>query len=313
MKNVHKLTEGAVFLAIFAVLLMITIYVPVIGAIVNFVLPVPFMMIAAKHARKDALLFFIAAILISFITGTIFAVPVTLLFGLTGLVIGDFLREKKTRLETYIAGSLAFLLATLGIYAVSVLLMDINFVEESILVMKESMAMVKDMMAVMGQEGDELFEQLDAGVEMIQTLIPTLLIMSSFLTVFFLQLIAFPIMKRFGVEISKSKPFRELSFPKSILWYYLLAVIASLLFQPQEGSYWFLALVNLTYILQIFMVIQGFSLVFYYSYKKGLPNAFPIIAVVLSLLLPILLYIVRLLGIIDLGFGLRQRVESRDV
>ncbi|KAB2330280.1 YybS family protein [Bacillus mesophilum] len=313
MKNVHKLTEGAVFLAIFAVLLMITIYVPVIGAVVNFVLPVPFMMIAAKHARKDALLFFVAAVLISFITGTIFAVPVTLLFGLTGLVIGDFLREKKGRLETYIAGSLAFLLATLGIYAISVLFMDINFVEESILLMKESIAMAQDMMAAMGQGGDELFEQLDAGVEMIQTLIPTLLIMSSFLTVFFLQLIAFPIIKRFGVEVSKSKPFRELSFPKSILWYYLLAIIASLLLQPEEGSYWFLALVNLTYILQIFMVIQGFSLIFYFSYKKGLPKAFPIIALVLSLLLPILLYIVRLLGIIDLGFGLRQRVESRDV
>lgn len=314
MKNVHKLTEGAVFLATFAVLLMISLYVPVIGAIVNFVLPLPFMMIAAKHTRKDAALFLVAAVLISIITGTILAVPTTMLFGLTGIVIGDFLREKKSRLETYIAGSLAFLLAMLGVYVLLILFMDLNILEETVLVMKESVNMAKDMMTAMGQEANnQLYEQLDAGIEMFETLLPTVLIMTAFIMVFFLQLLNLPIVKRFGVEVRKWKPFRELTFPKSILWYYLLAIIASLLFQPGEGSYWFLAVVNLTYILQTLMVIQGLSFIFYFSYKKGLPNAFPILAVVLSLLLPILLYIVRLLGIIDLGFGLRQRLESRDV
>lgn len=53
MKNAHKLTEGALFLAIFAVLLLITIYIPVLGVVVNLFIPLPFIMFSAKNDRKS--------------------------------------------------------------------------------------------------------------------------------------------------------------------------------------------------------------------------------------------------------------------
>jgi uncharacterized protein YybS (DUF2232 family) len=59
------------------------------------------------------------------------------------------------------------------------------------------------------------------------------------------------------------------------------------------------------------MLLQGLSFVAYFTHIKKFPKAFLIIAVILTFLLPFVLYIVRILGIIDLGFNLRKRLEEK--
>lgn len=178
--------------------------------------------------------------------------------------------------------------------------------------MEESIKISQGMLEGFGQNADKAVEQLTAGLKMIETLTPSLFVMTSVISVFVIQLVSFPIAKRFGIKIEGFKPFREMSLPKSILWYYLITIIASFLFNPSEGSYWFMALVNIAFILQIFMVIQGLSLIFFFSHLKGWPKAVPVLAAVFTFLMPFLLYIVRILGIIDLGFDLRQRLGKSD-
>lgn len=317
MKNTYKLTEGAIVLTIYAVLLMITTYVPVIGILLNFFLPLPFMFYAAKNNRKSIAVFFVAAIFISVIAGTFFSIPVTIAYGLTGLVIGDRIREKKSRLETFIAGTLAYLFTVILIYAAAVLLFNINFIEQFMNMMEESVEASKAMIEALGQDaGGAAIEQFEAGLQTVETLMPSLIVIASGTIVLIIQLAAYRILKRFGIAMVESKPFRDLSFPKSLIWYYILAILASFVIQPEEGSFWFLALLNIIYILQFAMTIQGVSFVFYYINLKGLPNALPIICIIIAGvigLLPILLYIMQILGIIDLGVGLRQRLKSRNV
>jgi len=59
------------------------------------------------------------------------------------------------------------------------------------------------------------------------------------------------------------------------------------------------------------LAFHGLSFVFYISYVKGYPNDVPIVVIVLLFLLPFILYIVRILGIIDLGFDLRKRLGEK--
>src|SRR5213079_2877435 len=111
--------EGAILLAAFTVLLLITIYAPVIGMIVNFVLPLPFILFAAKNDLKSILVFTIASLLISFIAGTIIALPLTLTYGLTGVVMGYLIQKNRSRTAILIAGSIIFLLSLVIQYVVS--------------------------------------------------------------------------------------------------------------------------------------------------------------------------------------------------
>ena len=80
---------------------------------------------------------------------------------------------------------------------------------------------------------------------------------------------------------------------------------------PEEGTYLFTAIVNLTYILSFFMVLQGLTFLFYYFDKNGIDKAFAITIVIVSFLIPIFLYIIGILGIIDLGFDLRKGFDKK--
>ncbi|WP_436374339.1 YybS family protein [Cytobacillus sp. BC1816] len=311
MNNVHKLTEGAVLLAVFAVLLLISLYVPFLGTLSVFFLALPFIMFSAKNNRMYAIVFLTGGILLSLIIGSFMALPLVLPFGLTGTVIGIFISENKGRLPSFIAGTLVFLASLLILYAAAVALFNVNIIQEGINMMEESIQISEGVLEGFGQNADKAVEQFTEGLKMIETLTPSLFVMTSVISVFVIQLVSFPIAKRFGIQVESWKPFREMSLPKSILWYYLITIIVSFLFNPSEGSYWFMALVNIAFILQIFMVIQGLSLIFFFSHLKGWPKAVPVLAAVFTFLMPFLLYIVRILGIIDLGFDLRQRLGKK--
>ncbi|MEH7123467.1 YybS family protein [Bacillus sp. JJ1503] len=311
MKNVHKLTEGAVLLAAYAVLILITMYIPILGVVSNLFLAVPFIMFGAKNTRMFAFVFFIAAVLISLIVGTLLAVPLTLTYGLTGIVIGQLIKERKSRTVSYLAASLVFLATVLIQYAVAVVFFKINFIKESISVLRESIDESRSMLETIGQGSSEkIIEQFEASLNLLDTLTPSLFVLIALFGVLLIELVSFPIVKRFGVEIERWKAFREIVLPKSILWYYLLTMLASFALNPEEGTYWYMALMNIGFLLQMFMVLQGLSLISYFCHKKGISKAVPIFAVVFTFIIPIFLSIVRILGIIDLGFDLRKRLEK---
>jgi uncharacterized protein YybS (DUF2232 family) len=312
MKNTYKLTEGAILLAIFAVLLLITLYIPGLGLVVNLFLSLPFMFFGAKHDVKSSAVFTLAAVLLSMILGSLLAIPFALAYGTTGAVVGYMIREGKSRFASYIAGSLVFLLNLVTQYALSVILFKINIIDKMVEVFRASVDQAIKMAEQMGQTPDEsVIKQFESMIDMIEVLVPSMFVMGSFLIVFLLQLASFPLLKRFGISVPTWRPFRDLNLPKSILWYYLITMIAAMFMQPEKGTYWFWVISNLSVILQMLMVLQGVSLVFYVTHVKRYPKAVPIIVIILIFLLPFVLYIVRILGIIDLGFDLRKRLGEK--
>lgn len=314
MKNVRKLTEGAILLAAFAVLLLLTIYVPFLGMIVNLFLAVPFMLFAAKNDGKSILVFLIASLLLSFIVGTIMSLPLTLAYGTTGVVIGYLIQKQKNMGVLFITGSLVFLVNLILIYVTSIVFFKVNMITEMIEMMRESLNVSADLLKNFGntQDSEKVLEQFNNGLNLIETLIPTLFVLSSFFIVFIMQLISFPIIKRFGVKVEKWKSFKEISLPKIILYYFLFTLLVSMFMKPEEGTFWYMAIINLTYILQFLMILQGYTFIFYYFDKKGFSKAISITIAIVSFLIPIFLYIVGILGIIDLGFDLRKGFNKKE-
>jgi uncharacterized protein YybS (DUF2232 family) len=308
VKNVRILTEGAILLAAFAVLLLLTIYVPFLGMIVNLFLAVPFMLFAAKNDGKSIIVFLIASLLLSFIVGTIMSLPLTLAYATTGVVIGFLIQKQKNMGVLFITGSLVFLVNLIIIYVASIVLFKVDMITQMIEIMRESFNTSADLLKNFGntQDSEKVLEQFNNGLNLIKTLIPTLFVLSSFFIVFIMQLISFPIIKRFGVKVEKWKSFKEISLPKSLLYYFLLTLLVSMFIKPEEGTFWYMAIINMTYILQFMMILQGYTFIFYYFDKKGFSKAISITIAIVSFLIPIFLYIVGILGIIDLGFDLRK-------
>ena len=64
MKQTKFITEGAALLAIYAILLLISMYVPILGTVVTFALPLPFILLMIRHKLSNVLVIFVAALLL---------------------------------------------------------------------------------------------------------------------------------------------------------------------------------------------------------------------------------------------------------
>lgn len=312
MKNASQLTRGAMILTIYSVLLLITLYIPLLGSITVFFLPLPFILFAAQNNLKNSLFLVIGALLISMIVGTMLTIPLTWVFAAMGVSIGYLISQKRRRWYIHTTSAFITLINILVLYVVSIVAFDVNVIKSAMDMLQESYQMSVEMLKSLGQaQNEQVIQQFEATIKMFETLMPSIFVMFSFLLVFFIMLFSMPILKRFGVTVANWTPLRELSFPKSLLWYYLISMGISLLVNPEPGTYLYIAIANLVYILQFAMIIQGVSLIFYYCYIRGFGKVVPVVVVVFSMLLPFLLYIVRIFGIIDLGFDLRKRIVKK--
>jgi uncharacterized protein YybS (DUF2232 family) len=314
VKDVRKLTEGAVLLAAFAALLLITIYVPVVGSILNLVLPLPFIMFSVKNNLKLIAAFLVAAIFIAFIAGSLMGVGLMLIYGSVGAVIGYLLQKGKSRTFILIASSLTFMAGLVISYVVMVAFMKIDIIHELTAALNESVKSSEAMLKAMGREDQvELLKKQNAlMLKQIVTLAPSALIFASILSSFITQWICFPIAKRFGVNVQPWGSFRNLVLPKSLLWYYLIALGIMLLFHPQEGTYLYSVLINARYILETFIMLQGLALLFFIFHQKSVAKGLAVLVVILTFMIPIVRYIIMLLGITDLGFDFRKRFEMKE-
>nr|WP_283247438.1 YybS family protein [Lederbergia citrea] len=299
-------------LAIFILMLLLSLFIPLVSIVVQFFLILPFLLYSAKYPVKYAAMLVVAAVFVSFVLGSYYAVPLALLFGTTGLMMGYCIRSRKNKLVVYLASSMVFLANILLFFAIAAKFFGMNFLEEISDLFKSSVTQYTDALSIIGQSPPpELQDQLGEMIRMMNSMAPTLLLITAFITVLILMAVNFPIIKRLGIAVPKFEPFRLMKFPKSILWYYLIALVLSMLMKLEVGSYWYMALVNAAFILQTLLVIQGLSFIFYYNHIKKWPKFIPILAVILTLVLPFTLSIVRVLGIIDIGFNLRQRLNNK--
>ncbi|WP_456277209.1 YybS family protein [Bacillus sp. AK128] len=311
MGKTKALTEGAIMLALYMVLFLITLYIPLLGSITIFALSLPFVVFTSRRGWKSGLLLFGASVILTLLFGSVLALPSTFLFGLSGVVIGYLYKINRSKFEVLSIGSIAYILLLLVIYAIITVVMDINPIEEVQTIVDESINMSREMMEALGQTiNQSQLDQLEEAFELASLLMPTVIVFVGVFLSFITQLISAKILSRLGQKVEKWPPFRSIQLPRSLIWYYLLAMIA-MMFKMDQESMLFLAVFNLYHILQLLMILQGLSFIFYFCYHKNLSKGIPITILIISFLIPGLLYIVRLVGIIDLGFNLRSRVESK--
>lgn len=311
MENKNMITEGVKMAIIFAILFALSLYIQALGMVASLFLPLPFLVYSAKYPVKSAVSFAAISLALSLLLGGLPAIPFALLFIMTGTIMGTMIQRKRDKFSIFMAGSLIFLLNTVVLYA---MLMGVagdqaESISESF---KQSYEDSAKLMESMGQPLPETaIEQAKEMFDYLLALMPSLLVLFSMGSTLIIMAINFPIVKKMGVDVPKFKPFREWHVPKSILWYYIILLLASLIAVPEKGSMWYFSYINIMFMLQFCLLLQGLSFLYFTAHLKKWPKIIPILLTIFSILVLPLLYIVRLLGIIDLGFDLRQRLQRK--
>lgn len=305
-----KLAHGAMMIALFTVLMGIVFYVPLANLIAALIAPLPIIWYSAHYERKASFLVACIAVFVSFFIGGLLILPASIIFAAVGMTIGDALYHKKSKVFMFLSTSVVLLITFAIQYIVSVRFFEIDFIRESLDLMKSSyLQSIKMSEKITGQAMPE--EVMDNITNMLNTLemtVPASITMAMLLFSLIFISVNLPILKRLKVTVPKFSSFSQLRLPRSVLWYYLVVLSINLFVRPEMDSTLAMVMLNLSMILWVLLTIQGIAFIHFAldSYKQ------PKFLKVLATFMAIPFYsIVILVGIIDLGFNARDYIQQK--
>ncbi|PEN03784.1 hypothetical protein COL68_00120 [Bacillus wiedmannii] len=309
MKNTKFITEGAALLAIYAMLLLISMYVPILGTVVKFALPLPFILLTIRYRLSNAFVIFTAALFITVIVSQPMNLVKTTMFGLIGIVLGYMYKKQKKPVEILMAGTLAYLIGIMLIYVASIKFFNIDLMKQMQNMLNESMAQSEKIVTAAGmpisKEQKELFAQFN---DVLQTLFPSLLVMVSVCFSWITVMISGSVLRTLKHDVIPWPKFKDIQLPKSIVWYYVIFILLSTFIKVEPTSYLHMVFSNLYVIFALLLVLQGLTFIAFLAHSKGFTKGIPIISFIVCMFIPMLFPLVTILGIIDLGISLRSKI-----
>ena len=298
MKQTKFITEGAALLAIYAILLLISMYVPILGTVVTFALPLPFILLMIRHKLSNVLVVFVAALFVTIIVSQPLNLVKTIMFGLIGIVLGYMYKTRKKPVEILIAGTLAYLIGFVLIYVASIKFFNIDIMKQMQSMFSESMAKSEKIVSATGMPISK--EQ--------KALLPSILVLVSVCFSWITVIISGSVLKKLKHEVISWPKFKDIQLPKSIIWYYVIFILLATFIKVEPTSYLHMVFSNLNVIFALLLVLQGLTFIAFLAYRKGFTKGVPIISFIACMFIPMLFPLVTILGIIDLGISLRSKI-----
>ncbi|EPC8408284.1 hypothetical protein CN479_08385 [Bacillus thuringiensis] len=309
MKQTKFITEGAALLAIYVILLLISMYVPILGTVVTFALPLPFILLTIRYKLSNVLVIFVAALFVTIIVSQPMNLVKTTMFGLIGIVLGYMYKTRKKPVEILIAGTLAYLIGFVLIYVASIKFFNIDIMKQMQSVFSESMVQSEKIVSAIGmpisKEQKELLTQMN---DILQSLFPSILVLVSVCFSWITVIISGSVLKKLKHDIIPWPKFKDLQLPKSIVWYYVIFILLATFIKVDPTSYLHMVFSNLYVIFALLLVLQGLTFISFLAYRKGFTKGVPIISFIVCMFIPMLFPLVTILGIIDLGISLRSKI-----
>lgn len=301
--NARKVTYGAMMIALFAILLAVTLYIPPLGLITIFIIPLPIILYRLRYNRASSILVTATGITLSLLVGGgVILVPFAFVFGLLGIVIGETVSLGKTKLYTLMATGLTLLTTGTIMYVVAVFTSNFNIIDEFFTATDEVRSQMPSFMEKLGGLPDNYDELIDSQITFYQTNIPSLFIITIFVMAFIFISLNLEVASRLGNKVQKFPPFREMKLPVMTVIVYGIVLLLSLFVPAEPGTNFYLLSNNATMILQFLFLLQGISLVYHIVYTMKAPKVMTVVVTIFALALsPITI----MLGILDTGMNLR--------
>jgi uncharacterized protein YybS (DUF2232 family) len=231
----------------------------------------------------------------------------TLMTGSVGLVMGYYYQQKSSSFFPVLAGLLTYLANyTLYIF-IAYFMTGANAFDYFQQAIESQLTASNSTRFAPVVEGD-LDQLIDESISMLTQLLPGWLIISSIVLALLNHYAARKILTRFGLELDPLPPFRRWNLPKAVLYYYLVALFLLLFKIVEQGSRLYMPVLNFNFVLEILLLIQGLSLVAHVFYLKGINRLLLVIVGGLSFI-PLIGSLIRVAGILDLGFNLKERLN----
>ncbi|ACI17842.1 hypothetical protein COPRO5265_0619 [Coprothermobacter proteolyticus DSM 5265] len=257
--STKAIVESGLMSALAVILVLMGWYLPVVGALISLIAPLPFLVVSAKHGlRYGAITVAVSALISYFLTGDpLIIVSVVLSLGSIGLALGWAVSHGYSAERTLLLGAAVFVIVTTLILYGSQLILHQNILKEMADVMRQSASMLESRFAGTGtatggmtattattatgatstatsslkgiaESYKQYADTLESGL-----MTPALILLGSVLLAFYNYIILKPFAQRLGVALPNLPTMQEIRLPALGVWF----IPAALLLMVIKSSY----------------------------------------------------------------------------
>ena len=311
-KSVTPTIEGGLLVAITVILGLVTVYVPLIGMLVEFFCAVPLAVLTTRQGTgKGLTALFVSFLLLAMLISPIPAIRLSLGFGFCGVALGWCVRKNFGAVRIFFTIMVVASAAQVFSLGFLIAVMDVNLIDMQIEMLRKSFAESFAMYESLGVDPQRIGEakaQVEPALQTIAFLMPTLIMLTALINSVAVWLTAHWIFPKLQMKIPKLPPFAQWRFPVLFLY---TAIIGGL------GMYWGVTRgwteiqeisLNLTIVSMLIGLLQGLALLSAIFDRYKISTLVRRIIYVILILNMFLLQLVAITGLIDMIFDYRKKI-----
>lgn len=320
MNNTKKITTSAVMAALVVVLSLVMYFLPIFQLVI-FIVGIPIVIIGKVSDLKMQLLASAVAVIILAFVDPSYAMLIATLVLVMAVVQGYCFNRELKNSQNILFSTLAMVFGFLGfIYSLN-FFFQIDFILEISQMMDMMIADAKVVYSNLNIIPEEdlvtYFQLFEQSKQLMLLVLPSLLIISSFVQSILSFALSKTIMSRMKISFEKTsfKDFRIEKNGRLVIMIVLGIVTLGALLDRGNTEYYIMNFVN---VFDKLLHINGMAFIWYLFEKKPNKTALKILSVIVYFVSPILgpLDIIRLglgiIGFVDMYANFRKRIEARN-
>ena len=313
-KSITPTIEGGLLVAITVILGLMTVYVPLLGIIVEFFFAVPSAVLTARQGiGKGLSALFVAFLLLSMLISPIFSLRLCLSVGLCGVAFGWCVKKNFDAVRIFFMTLVVASAAQVLTIALLSMALDVDLIDMQIKMVRESFDESFQFYESIGVDKARIAEtqtNVDAGLKLLAFLIPTILMLAALMNAAAVYLALQWIFPKLRMKLPEMPSFANWRFP--VLFFYT-TIVSGL------GLYWGITRnwtgiyeisLNLLILSLIIGLVQGLSVLSALANRFKLSKIFRGVLCMLLFLSPFMLQATAVLGLADMLFDYRKKFSA---
>lgn len=311
----NNVAQGALMAALAAMLGLIAIFIPIIGAVATVLWSIPIILLILRFDLRTAgMSLIIALALVGLTAGPFAAFSLGLKSGLAALVFGYAFKKELSPGITVLAGGftaavgtgLMLLFAFLIMGGTSLDFGEVESMVDQVLSFYEKTGLI-NLMLTQGMTVAELRSQLMQMMGLVLALVPGSMVLGSLFGAGITYLLARGVLKRMGYAFQPLPPFRAWQMPWWTVYGLILGLALLLGGDYLGGDIYSTIGKNILFIYLPLLLLNGLSVLVYFYYRFTLTPFTKVFLVTLILInLPVITPLFVLIGAFDPLFNYRK-------
>lgn len=311
IRKTSAMVEASILAAVAIVMALISMYVPVLGAFVNFVWPLPIAICGMRNGLKWSIMtLLVATIITAMIISPINAFFLAAIFGLLGLILGECMRRKLAPMKLMLFGSAGALLAIIINIVLSFLVLGINPVDMLYNSINDGLVQLEAYYREHGMSEEDIKLAIAGYAEMVRMMkiiMPGAFLICAPIMAFINYIAAKKILTKLGESFEDFPQFTMLQVPGWVLWPYGISLLAVTYFYLNAPTSWmYHVAVNVQTVCSFALVFQGMVLLYWFVDAHKKPRWWANIGTALMFIVPIFSQIMVYVGAFDMIFDFRK-------